>query len=289
MSRRGLPLELLLLIGENIRDDDGELRFYDFNSLQQVNSALYASLNHKLWKEAAQDENTTALIFTHLIDGDNLSGVRRFLELGANVEVRLPAFEVEVPGLVDEAYLEFLEPTLLLIAADSNNIPLARLLLEKGAKVQYVVEGSNSRYSPIHAARSAEMVDLLLDHNADPEWGDDIDRRPLHLYARRDDIRAMGAILQHGAEVNAQDHFGLRPLHEAARRSLTAVELLVRNGADVTQRDQYENTPLILAAKAGKIDVVNFLVETWPAGMREGDGVIVRWYLGLGEEALNND
>jgi ankyrin repeat protein len=289
MPLTDLPLELVLLIADNIRDDDGELRYYDFNSLQQVNSALFASLNHKLWKEAAQDDNKTALILTHLIDGDKLSGIRRLLELGANIEVRLPAFDVEVPGLGDDAYLEFLEPTLLLLAADTDNLPLARLLLDKGAKVEYVVEGSNSRYSPMHAARSAEMVDLLLDHNADPEWEDDVDRRPLHLYARREDIRAMGAILQRGAEVNAQDYYGLRPVHEAARRSLTAVELLVTNGADVTQRDQYDNTPLILAAKAGKLDVVDFLVETWPAGMMEGDGVIVQWYLEQGVEALNND
>jgi ankyrin repeat protein len=74
--------------------------------------------------------------------------------------------------------------TPLRLAVDLNDVPLARHLLEKGAKVQYR-EGTRGQFSPMHAAQSAEMVQLLLDHNADPELVDDINRRSLQWYVSR--------------------------------------------------------------------------------------------------------
>jgi hypothetical protein len=85
----------------------------------------------------------------------------------------------------------------------------------------------------------------------------------------RDEIAPMRAILQHGAEVNPGGDYD-KPLHEAALHSLDAVKLLVEYGADVKAGDLLGNTPLHLAAAAaGKTDMVGFLVERWPEGMRE--------------------
>jgi ankyrin repeat protein len=263
-----LPLELHLMIAHQMRDDDGKLRYGDFNSFLQVNRALYACLNRKLWKEAVEHEAGTQRVFTHLIKANDLAGIVFFLKLGADIEVRLPAFKLtnldhdNLDEILDE-----IEPTPLLVAADLDNVPLARLLLEQGAKVQYSGQ-YGGEFSPMHAARSAEMVQLLLDHNTDPNWEDDRGRRPLHWYAIRDDISAMRAILQHGVEVNGiGSHEG--PLHQSARRNLDAVELLVQYGADVEETDSDASTPLHYAAKAGKIDVVKFLVQLWPEGVRE--------------------
>jgi ankyrin repeat protein len=88
----------------------------------------------------------------------------------------------------------------------------------------------------MHAARSAEMVQLLLDHNADPELVNDINRRPLQWYVIRDEIAAMRSILQHGAKVNLNTRYE-QPLHEAALHNLPAVQLLVEHGADLEQKD----------------------------------------------------
>jgi ankyrin repeat protein len=270
MSLLDLPPELLLTIANNIRDesDDGELRYNGFNLFVQVNSTLYNDLNRMLWKEAAQDENRTPLVFTHLIYANNLPHLKFFLELGADVEVRLPVFDITG---VHRDYHYYLPrsgkfyPTPLIVAADLNDGALARLLLETNAKVEY-----SGQLSPLHAARSAEMVQLLLEHKADPDL-DEIDSRPPTRYASRDDITAMRAILQHGAKVNGfvRDGYKRGPLHEAAERSLAAVELLVEHGADVKERDSFGQTPLHLAAQDGKIEIVEFLVERWPEGMKE--------------------
>jgi ankyrin repeat protein len=79
---------------------------------------------------------------------------------------------------------------------------MARLLLQYSANlVRYDVDGEPV-YSAMHAARSAEMVQLFLDHNADPnQYKYDGGRyvRPLHYYAMRGNLEAMRVALDNGA------------------------------------------------------------------------------------------
>jgi ankyrin repeat protein len=265
MAPPKLPPELLLNIADNINisDDRHELRYNDFNSFLQANCALYDSLNNKLWIEAAKNnDDRTPLILTQLINTDNLPRLKFFLDSGANVDARLPAFHIT--GIYsDEFPLKDMALTPLLHAVHSGNLELASLLLKKGAKVEYP-----GQFSPLHAAHSAEMVQLLLDHNAHPEWEDEIHHRPVLWYVRRNEFDALRTILQRGVWLNG---FGRGPLHEAALRNLAAVELLLKHGANVRETDSDWNTPLHMAAQAGKTDVVKVLVERWPQGVKARD------------------
>ncbi len=56
--------------------------------------------------------------------------------------------------------------TALHIAASQNNFPLTRLLLDKGASVN---EQDNLGNTPLHLARSSEVVTALLDSGANPD------------------------------------------------------------------------------------------------------------------------
>jgi hypothetical protein len=100
-------------------------------------------------------------VLTHLIRSNHLERLTYFLKLGADIETFLPAFNT--------SDYELKEPCPLVVAAYLDNVPIARLHLENGAKVHC---DNPPRYSAIHAARSAEMAQLLLDHHADPEWQD---------------------------------------------------------------------------------------------------------------------
>jgi hypothetical protein len=276
MTPPRLPLELLLMIAHHITDDQGERGFADFNAFLQVNRALYSCLNPILWRSATEHSAITTQVLTHLICGNHLPRLQYFLELGADVETVLPDFNTPDRELLD--------PSPLVVAAyHLDSVPLARLLLENGAKVQY----DEPRYSALHAARSAEMVQLLMAHQADPEQKDCDHHRPLHWYAKRDDIAAMQAVLRCGVNVDPLDTEYRIPLHEA--RSAEAVTLLLEFGADVKMQDCLGDTPLHCMTKDGSTEAVRLLVEYWPDGVMVTDNLFGATPLHVAQETGNMD
>lgn len=68
-------------------------------------------------------------------------------------------------------------------------------------------------------------------------------------------------LIEAGADVDAQDSSGGRPLHYAASRSIDAVKSLCSHGADVNAVNDENETPLFSAAESSMRDIVEFLVE----------------------------
>jgi hypothetical protein len=146
---------------------DGECCFADFNAFLQVNRALYCCLNPILWQSATEDPVTTAQVLTHLIRNNNLARLKSFLQIGVDIETALPVFNT--------SDRELRRSSPLAVATYLDNVPLARLLLENGAKVRDEPLHSpipptrwEPRCSTIHAARSAAMVQLPFEHHANP-------------------------------------------------------------------------------------------------------------------------
>jgi ankyrin repeat protein len=255
-----LPLEILLMIARLLlTDDEGEPCFADFNSFLKVNRSLYDCLNRTLWEKAAESKSTTERLFTRFIRANNLSRLEFFLELGADVETIVRDFNSPLTNIN--------YTPLLVAAAQLDNVPMARLFLEHGADVvQSNSFGRGSYYSAIHVAHSAEMVQLLLDHDADPEQEVSYNGyRALHYYIVRGNIGALRTVLQYGVEVDTVSS-STTPLHDAVPRNIDAVKLLLEYGADIKMRGYHSNTPLHSAVKGGKTDVVRLLLERWPEG-----------------------
>jgi ankyrin repeat protein len=272
-------------------DGEGDLCLADFNSFLKVNRALYSCLNRTLWQAAVESTSTTDRVFTHLILTNDLASLKFFLELGADIETLLD--ELDSIAIF----------TPLQAAVHLDNVPMARLFLEHGAEL--VQSNSDGRliYSAIHAARSAEMVQLLLDHHADPEQQVFYNGyRPLHYYTMRGNLEAMQALLLHGVDVDPIPLVSLStPLNYAAQHNIDAVKLLLKHGANVKSADpplhtavgagktdvvklflercpegtsvKAENgeTALHFAAKAGKIDMVRLMLQFWSGGIRQKD------------------
>jgi ankyrin repeat protein len=268
MSPPQLPLELLLMVAHYLIDlsDDGKLpsnpadaQLYlsNLQSLRQVNRALFNYIDPIFWqKTLGAHAWLSERVLRPSIQTNDLARLTFFLNCGADIECPLQLW------MYDE---EASSPRPLLMACCLDNVPIARLLLESGAKIQYP-----PWLSPMHAARSAEMVQLLLDFHADPEVVNRAGERPLHHYVDRKNMATMRAILQRGADVNpASGIYGWTPLHRAAQAgSADAVKILLEFGADVTLRDTELNTPLHFAAKEGAIEVARLLLERWPEGVR---------------------
>jgi ankyrin repeat protein len=261
MSLPELPLTILLHIADCLTDDDSKFCFADFNSFLKVNRTLYVCLNRTLWRKAVESKSITECVFKHLIHINDLARLKFFLQLGANVEIVLRDSDRNANG------------TPLQVAVQLDNVSMARLFLEHGADpAKYIKSGPYSGDAPIHVAQSREMVQLLLDHQVDPEQLASSDQfRPLHRYAIRDNVETMRAILRNGAEVDPRDTNGRTPLYFAVKRSIDAVQVLLDHKADVKQRFRDESTPLHLAVRERKLDVVRLLTKCWPEGIEARD------------------
>jgi ankyrin repeat protein len=239
--------DILFMIADEIANEDSKRCFADLNSFLRAKKTFRLHLNPILWKKAAKSPEATKRVLTQIINTGNLGQLEYFLELGVNVETCLPDFDTH-----GEHAKDYPGPTALIAAAYKDSVPMAQLLLEKGAMVQY--PPNSGLFSAIHAARSAEMVQLLLDNHADPEMRAWHTRpTPLDWYAYRGDVAAMRAVLQLG-RFSVQEVWALLVAVQSSRE---AVELLIQYGADVrTTLDSCGATTLHYAARAGKLDIV---------------------------------
>ncbi|MHB9146957.1 MAG: ankyrin repeat domain-containing protein [Candidatus Amoebophilus sp.] len=71
---------------------------------------------------------------------------------------------------------------------------------------------------------------------------------PLHIAVLMGDIEEVKSLLEHGADVHAQNKNGSTPLHVAAWfNKLEVAKFLLEQGADIHVTNAYGQTPLHLA------------------------------------------
>jgi ankyrin repeat protein len=144
-----------------------------------------------------------------------------------------------------------------------NHQPLLDFLAGKGRK--YINEKDVQGRTALHCAvaqNQPDVVQWLLDHGADVEAQDADECTPLHWAAQRgySDVAAM--LLVHDAAIEAQDAGGFTPLHCAADKGQTVTaKLLITHDADVESKNSWQETPLHRAALQGHTDTVELLLE----------------------------
>lgn len=163
----------------------------------------------------------------------------------------------------------------LYFACVSNNVSVARLLLDRGANV-------NDGESVFHAAERnyRECLALLAEHGADlsgahAQWGN----TPLYFLACYKEGQPHTAsataglqwLLEHGADPNVVSHAGLQhdgtpgiaetPLHRIADggRPAEVARMLVAHGARVDAPRGDDKTAYVLARRAGNVAVAEYL------------------------------
>jgi ankyrin repeat protein len=158
-----------------------------------------------------------------------------------------------------------------------DNVRLARILLRHGAKLVEFDDDGKSDYSAIHAARSAEMVEVLIENHADPNqtvetqtWLTYPSFTPLHYYAILGNLGAMRVALENRAELHPSGP-RVTPLHVAAEHNIDSVRFLLEHGADPLAISDKFTVPLHLAAGAGLVEVVKVLVDHSPEGLWQND------------------
>jgi ankyrin repeat protein len=132
------------------------------------------------------------------------------------------------PG-TDEALLDY--------AAEQNQVPVARFLLDHGARVDAVQnQGLDAGYTALHRAAITDAADVAQ------------------------------LLLAHGAEVNFHGPLGITPLILAASNgSRRTAEVLLNHGADVSTPDGHSQTALSEATAHNHGDIVKLLLIHLPA------------------------
>ena len=109
----------------------------------------------------------------------------------------------------------------------------------------------------------ASMLRLLSDlvvfgHSA--HWADH--RRCSALFYAVDKPLMLKQLIQYGVDVNHLDRFGRNALFNATyAMNLESTELLIGAGSEIEKRDDFDHTPLMLAACFGGVDIADTLIR----------------------------
>ncbi len=154
---------------------------------------------------------------------------------------------------------------------------LERLPAIDGFSIANIVRRERIRPIIIVAAihGHADVVEILLQHGANPDLRDQDGRTALSWAAGEGRLASVRVLLEYEADANLSDRENVTPLMLAARSGYPRiVEALVEHGANVnavdgaSQEDRYRpleekqgNTALILAARGGHESIVEYLLD----------------------------
>lgn len=173
------------------------------------------------------------------------------------------------------------------VAQSQGHREIARLLLESGADACTANAFGETALHDAAAENDVDMLRTLLDRGCDPNTMSRVvpirlpggqrawnmtprnALTPLHIAANCGHILAAELLIQHGADINKQDHQGHTPLHSAVVEGQTEiVSLLLSRGADSAIRNKKGKTPLELAIEAGKEGLVS-TIQAWERGRQD--------------------
>jgi ankyrin repeat protein len=194
----------------------------------------------------------------------------------------LPAQEVEIDtsDYLPLFYKGALEYNLMNAASKGYTNEVARMI-NMGAEVD--AETSEGGTALIFAVThyQADVVNLLLDNNADPNKTTSKYETPLLITIKIRSSRQLidnkpnkelvidslgmaiiEALLRHGAEINFQDRYDATPLNYASIYGLTGfADMLIYYGAEIDKKSYDGTTPLMSAIWAGYKDIADLLIH----------------------------
>ena len=134
-------------------------------------------------------------------------------------------------------------------------------LIQHGADVKAQDE---TRLTPLHLASSLgipEIVQLMIECGADVTSLDWTEQTPLHIASSWVSPKTVFLSIKHRAYVMDQNAISYLPLNSTFLEKTGTIRMLIDHGADVTAQDETRSTPLHIASAMGIIETVRLLIE----------------------------
>ena len=236
-------------------------------------------LKHKAPIVALDSKKCTPLHYAALCE--NPEGAKVLLEHGADMMSqnkdgdppasfavcggRVGCMEVFIAAGFDLNFKGVTGRTLLHVGASGRVEMLRYLLQHKELKVA-VITRDFSGTTPLHVARNAEILQLLLDNGADMELNDFKGNTPAHYAARDDNLSLIAAPIDVGFDIKTTGERGYTVLHTAIDYdSLDVIWYLLDEGvgaALINVHDSNGITPLALAVEMNSEEwLINLLIK----------------------------
>jgi ankyrin repeat protein len=230
--------------------------FNSYHSLASVSDMVYATELYNVPGFQDQWKGLTPAAFAlhRACSGGSASAVAGLLANGYNADERDNA------GISPIYY-----------PAVRGNLPILRMLLEKGANVNI---GGGNYYTPLRTAVQAgheKTIKLLLDHNANINTQGGEFGSSLIAASDQGHTEIVMLLLKNGADVNAQvGRYGTALEAASSSGKMEIVKLLLENGADVNAQGGYCGTALEAVSLNGEIEIVKAL-------LKNGADIHARW------------
>lgn len=159
------------------------------------------------------------------------------------------------------------------LAMANRNVEAATELIKKGANLNaplkegifpplLIAVTRIQQYGPAHRLKGKELVQLMMDHNADVNIQNSDKTTALRIATDANDLEMVKYYLDYKANPNLKDSSGVTPLMKAAEGGRSEiVKLLLEHGADPNIIPGDKETAIMRAAKEGRINEVRLLLE----------------------------
>nr|XP_024216140.1 uncharacterized protein LOC106692892 [Halyomorpha halys] len=167
--------------------------------------------------------------------------------------------EILLEWKADDRLLPQASRSLVEIAVESQNVAMFKVFMKSETLPPFQSKDGDSILHFIANSGNAEMLKILKDRRLSPEIKNVNGVTPLHVAS---DISIVKILLGMDSVIDAKDNEGRTPLMLAIKNlKPEIVTFLLYSGANLNVKDSQNFTPLHYAAKGGHVDIVTTLLE----------------------------